>query len=124
MTNDKDDPNYSNLDALRRYVPLAVWAAVVLTLFIIPLKIIGYGYLPTDDALADAAKAVSGKPWPQILVLGPAYIMDHHLGWHWLLEKIPPLSGNQPTAAGLSGVRKSKARVCDQRLSTSLVITA
>jgi hypothetical protein len=88
MTNDKGDPNFSNLDALRRYVPLAVWATVILTILIIPLKIIGYGYLPSDDALADAAKAVSGKSWQQILVLGPSYIMDHHLGWHWLLEKI------------------------------------
>ncbi|MGD1087836.1 MAG: hypothetical protein ABR955_03805 [Verrucomicrobiota bacterium] len=88
MTNDKSDLNFSNLDALRRYVPLAVWTVVILTILIIPLKIISYGYLPQDDALADAAKAVSGKSWQQILVLGPSYIMDHHLGWHWLLEKI------------------------------------
>ena len=40
------------LEPLRRYVPLAVWVIVVLTLLLIPLKIIGYGYLPGDDALA------------------------------------------------------------------------
>jgi hypothetical protein len=88
MTNDKSDPSFSNLNALRRYVPLAIWTVVILTILIIPLKIISYGFLPSDDALADAAKAVSGKSWQQILVLGPSYIMDHHLGWHWLLEKI------------------------------------
>src|SRR5271154_1978427 len=88
MTNDKGSPNFPNLDVLRRYVPLMVWTVIILTIFIIPLKIISYGFLPPDDALADAAKAVSGKSWQQILVLGPSYIMDHHLGWHWLLEKI------------------------------------
>ncbi len=43
---------------------------VALVLLAIPLKIIGYGYLPGDDALRHAAKAVSGKPWSEILVLG------------------------------------------------------
>ena len=33
------------------------------------MKIIGYGYLPGDDALRHAAKAVSGKSWSEILVL-------------------------------------------------------
>lgn len=75
-------------EALRRYVPLAIWLAAILVLLVIPLKIIGYGYLPTDDALGDAAKAVSGKPWPEIVVMGPSFAIDHHFGWHWLLREI------------------------------------
>ena len=78
----------SLLDALRRYVPLAVWAAVVLVILAIPLKIISLGYLPADDALRHAAKAVSGKPWTEILVVGPAFQIDHNFGWHFLLRQI------------------------------------
>lgn len=81
MTSDKDD----SLAPLRRYVPLAVWVVVILVLFLIPLKIIGYGYLPQDDALRHAAKAVSGKPWSEIMVLNPVYRMDHEFGWNGLL---------------------------------------
>jgi hypothetical protein len=88
MTDDNGNFSSSPLDALRRYVPLAVWAIVILVILAIPLKIIGYGYLPADDALRHAAKAVSGKPWPEILVVGPAFQIDHNYGWHFLLRQI------------------------------------
>src|ERR1035438_5924336 len=73
------------LAPLRRYVPLAVWVIVILTLLLIPLKIISYGYIPPDDALRTEAKAVSGKTWPEILVLDPVYKIDHEYGWGPLL---------------------------------------
>jgi hypothetical protein len=88
MTDDHGNSNASPLDALRRYVPLAVWAVVILVILAIPLKIISYGYLPADDALRHAAKAVSGKPWPEILVVGPTFRIDHNFGWHFLLRQI------------------------------------
>ena len=88
MTEDNANANPSPLDALRRYVPLAVWAVVILVILAIPLKIISYGYLPADDAMRHAAKAVSGKPWPEILVTGPAFQIDHNYGWHFLLRQI------------------------------------
>jgi len=53
-------------ERFRRHVPLAVWVLVALVIVVIPLKIIGLGYLPADDALRHAAKAVSGKPWPEV----------------------------------------------------------
>ena len=87
-TDDNDNPDSAGLAALRRYVPLAAWAVVLLTILMIPLRIIQYGYLPGDDALRHAAKAVSGKPWPEILVLGPAFHFDTNWGWHWLLREI------------------------------------
>ena len=80
--------NSSPLDSLKRYIPLAVWAIVILVILVIPLKIIGYGYLPGDDALRHAAKAVSGKSWSEILVLSDVYKIDHEFGWNLLLEKI------------------------------------
>ncbi len=88
MTNGQNNFYATRLNALRRYVPLAAWVIVVLVILAIPLKIISYGYLPPDDALRHAAKAVSGKPWPEILVLGPAFQIDHNYGWHFLLRQI------------------------------------
>jgi hypothetical protein len=88
MAEENGNADSASSTRLRRYVPLAVWAVAILTVLAIPLKIIGYGYLPPDDTLGDAAKAVSGKPWPEILVIGPAFMMDHHFGWHWLLREI------------------------------------
>jgi hypothetical protein len=69
-------------------VPLLVLAIALLVVLLLPLKIIAYGYLPPDDALADAAKAISGKPWPEILVLGSDYTIDNHIGWHGLLRQV------------------------------------
>jgi hypothetical protein len=88
MTDAKNQLDLPFLEPLRRYIPLAVWAIVALVILVIPLKIIDYGYLPGDDALRHAAKAVSGKPWPEILVLNQTYQMDHEFGWNLLLEKI------------------------------------
>src|ERR1041385_3086953 len=61
---------------LSRYVPLAVWLVVLFTCLLIPLKIISYGYLPKDDALRHAAKAVSGTPWQEILVMRSDFVLD------------------------------------------------
>jgi len=88
MTDEKRQFDLSFLEPYRRYVPLASWAIVILLLLYIPLKVIGYGYLPSDDALRHAAKAVSGKTWPEILVLGPAFRFDPNWGWHWLLGRV------------------------------------
>jgi len=71
-----------------RFVPLLVLAATLLVVFLLPLKIIAYGYLPSDDALADAAKSITGKPWPEILVLRSDYAIDNHIGWHALLRDV------------------------------------
>src|SRR5690242_9333130 len=75
-------------DRFRRYVPLAVWAITVLVLLFIPAKIISYGYIPDDDALRHAAKAVSGKPWSDILVMRDDFQLDFHQGWHAILGSI------------------------------------
>lgn len=88
MTEENGNFNSSVLDPLKRYVPLAVWAVALLVILATPLKIIGYGFLPGDDALRHAGKAVSGKPWSEILVLNGTYKIDHEFGWSLLLEKI------------------------------------
>jgi hypothetical protein len=73
---------------LGRYVPLLVLAAALVVVLLLPLKIIGYGFLPPDDALADAAKSITGKPWPDILVLRSDYAIDNHIGWHTFLREV------------------------------------
>src|SRR5436190_2972593 len=76
------------LASVRRYVPLIVWVIVLFTMILIPAKIISYGYLPQDDALRHAAKAVSGKPWSEILVMRSDFLMDPHPGWHAILGAV------------------------------------
>lgn len=80
-------------EKFRRYVPLASWLIVALVILMIPFKIISYGYLPGDDALRHCAKAVSGKAWPEILILGDTFKIDHNLGWHGILGVVHNLTG-------------------------------
>jgi hypothetical protein len=101
MTDGKRQLDLSFLEPFRRYVPLAAWAVVILLILFIPFKIIGYGYLPSDDSLRHAAYAISGKTWPEILVLGPAFHFDPNWGWHWLLKQI--YSWSHCTSDGLVG---------------------
>jgi hypothetical protein len=70
----------------RRYVPLLAWVLVVLTLVLIPLKIVSYGYVPVGDARRHVAKAFTDKPYDQIMVMRPGYTVDHSPGWEWSLH--------------------------------------
>jgi hypothetical protein len=76
------------LSNIGRYVPLLCWVLAVFALVLIPAKILGRGYLPPDDALRHAAKAVSGKPWQDILVMRSDFPLDAHPGWHAILSTI------------------------------------
>ncbi len=73
---------------LERYVPLLVWIIAGLVILVIPLKIIALGYLPQDDALRHAARAVTGRPWSEIIVTGDVLTlrMEHNFGWHAFLR--------------------------------------
>src|SRR5260370_1140548 len=90
-----DKSSASEPTPLGQYVPLFSWAIVVVLLLLIPLKIIGYGFLPGGDARRHVAKAFTAKPYTDILVLRSEYKMDHSPGWARLLRF---LQGN----AGLS----------------------
>ncbi|MFB3904262.1 MAG: hypothetical protein ACE15E_12500 [Acidobacteriota bacterium] len=72
-----------------------VLVIVVCALLLTCLKIISYGYLPSDDALRHAAKVVSGKSWQEIVVLRPDMITDRHEGWHVFLGAVHRLTGCQ-----------------------------
>lgn len=62
-------------------------------LVLIAMRVISYGYIPVDDAMRHAAKAVSGKSWDEILVLRPGITMDSHIGWHKVLEFVYQMTG-------------------------------
>ncbi len=78
---------------MNRYIPLLIWIIVVSVVILIPLKIIGYGFLPMDDALRHAAKTVSGRSWQQILVMRNDFPIDPSPGWQKILEWVHDLNG-------------------------------
>lgn len=80
------------------WVSLAVLFLSVGTLLLIPLRIIGQGYEPIDDAMRHTAKAVTDKPWDDILVMAPDRFIDAQIGWHRLLGWIHDLTGFGPDA--------------------------
>lgn len=71
---------------------LAVRFVVIATVVLIAVQILAQGYLPVDDALRHAAKAVSGKPWSEILVARPG-LVDFSPGWHAFLRGVHRLLG-------------------------------
>ena len=66
-------------------IPLAVWVLALLVGILIPLKILSLGYIPIDDVKCHVAKAISGKAWPEILVMDERFAEDEHPGWHSML---------------------------------------
>lgn len=89
---------------MQRYIPLAVWVVVVSAVILIPLKIIGYGFLPMDDALRHAAKTISGKSWQQILVMRNDFPIDPSPGWQKILEWVHDLDGGDAQSLVLFSV--------------------
>jgi len=85
-------------------VPLAARAVVFLFLALIPFRIVSIGYVPGDDALRHAAKAVSGRDWSEVLVLRPDVTMDSHPGWHGLLEVVHRTTGADANALVLFSI--------------------
>lgn len=59
---------------------IAIWIIIL-----IPFKVIGYGFMPPDDAMRHSAKVISGKDWSQILVLRDEIKLDSYPGWHAIL---------------------------------------
>src|SRR5262249_49079094 len=91
----RDEPTEAKAPAAAEasYVTPAVYALVALTLILIPLRIIAQGFMPDDDALVDAAKAITGRAWTDVLVLRPQYTLDPHVGWHSFLHAMSTATG-------------------------------
>ncbi len=83
----------NNGAALQRYVPLACWIAVLLTAALVCLKVLSYGYIPPGDARRHVAKPFAQKPYSEIVVMRPEYVVDHSPGWEWLLGVLHRTAG-------------------------------
>ncbi len=84
-------PDQNSSDSRLRLLGALFIAA---TAVFIPVIILGQGFLPTDDALFYAAKAVSGKNWDEILLLGPGFNVEYlRFGWTKILGLVHSLSG-------------------------------
>jgi hypothetical protein len=77
-----------------RAAVLRAFALVVVV--VTALRVLALGYLPYDDALRHAAKAVSGRPWSEILLLRPGFELDSNPGWHAFLGALHRLFGLGP----------------------------
>jgi hypothetical protein len=86
------EPPHSPASA-KAFVQASVRGLALLATILIPLKIVSQGFMPDDDALADAAKALVDRPWTDILVLRPEYALDPHGGWHFVLHLIGAVTG-------------------------------
>ena len=71
---------------------LAVRVVGIAAILLIGVQILAQGYLPVDDALRHAAKAVSGKAWEDIIV-ARAGVIDFSPGWHAFLRGVHLLFG-------------------------------
>lgn len=67
---------------------LLVWLGVLVTLFLIPMRVISRGYLPPDDGLRYPAMAVAGKGWGDVVIMKKEFHIDHNPGWNWILRKL------------------------------------
>jgi hypothetical protein len=76
----------NNGAALERYVPVLCRLAAVLASLLICLKILSYGFIPSGDARRHVAKPFADKPYSQIVVMRPEYVVDHSPGWEGLLS--------------------------------------
>lgn len=65
-----------------------VWVGVLLTLFIIPFRVMSRGYLPPDDGLRYPAMAVAGKEWGDVVIMKEEFHIDHNPGWNWILRAV------------------------------------
>jgi hypothetical protein len=88
-----DEPTAAEGSPLERYVPLASWLLVIVTLLFVALKIVGTGYLPGGDARRHVAQAFASKPYTETVVMKPAYQMDHSPGWDWILRQLHEKAG-------------------------------
>jgi hypothetical protein len=80
-----------------------VWAVLSVALLIgtvlfIPARVGSLGFMPQDDAGRHIGKAVSGKPWNEILVMRPEITTDMHHGWDALLTFLHRRAGLGPDA--------------------------
>jgi len=98
LKNIKSDSCLSDQPAETSVIPLVITCISIAALLLIPLKIMGHGFLPTDDILRHVAKAISGRSWNDLLILREGIKLDSHPGFHALLGAIDSVTKMAPDA--------------------------
>lgn len=78
---------------MKKILPAAIILIAIWSIVLISFQIVGYGFLPPDDAMRHSAKVISGKDWSQILVLRNEIKMDSYPGWHAILSLVHKATG-------------------------------
>lgn len=76
----------SILDFLEKKSKLLSLLIISIVFLIIPMKIIQYGWLPSDDARRHVAFSTLDCKWSDILVIDKKFDTDHNAGWHQILR--------------------------------------
>ena len=97
-----------NRHGVRDRVPLITLCLSLCALFLLPLSIIGTGYIPFDDVLSNVARAVGEKSWDSVILLRPDVSLAlHNPGWDVLLEAVYQAGGmgrNALVATAVAGM--------------------
>ena len=80
-------PEHRTSQAFHLWAVLSVALLIGVVLFI-PARVGILGFMPQDDAGRHIGKAISGKPWNEILVMRPEITTDMHHGWDALLTAL------------------------------------
>ncbi len=92
-----DEPAVSaTVKVPERLTSSLVKAILLWTFLTIPPWVITQNYVPRDDALRHVAKALSGRPWEEVLVIRPDVQLDQHPGWHAFLGTAQHLGLRKP----------------------------
>ncbi len=73
-------------------------ALALCMLLVVPLRVVAEGWLPKDDVRRHVAKAISGKPWTDIVLLRADARLDEHPGWHAVLGAVHRAGVESPRA--------------------------
>jgi len=87
------DSTAAQIPFFQRYVPLIAVGMVLVTLLLIPLRILSYGFVPVGDARRHIAKAFTDKSDNDVIVQRPGFALDHNPGWDWVLRHLRKLTG-------------------------------
>ncbi len=78
---------------MKKISPAVITFLLIWIIALISFQVIGYGFMPPDDAMRHSAKIISEKEWSQILILRDEIKLDSYPGWHVILGFVHRVTG-------------------------------